>query len=63
MPWAPPWPFMPTAGRQQTIVGDATGALLRAEIDGNPADAESLGVTLAERLIEQGAGAMLETAG
>ncbi len=45
------------------LVGDATGALLRAEIDGNPADAESLGVTLAERLIEQGAGAMLETAG
>jgi hydroxymethylbilane synthase len=45
------------------LVGDAAGTLLRAEIEGDPADAESLGVALAERLIEQGAGAMLEAAG
>ncbi len=45
------------------LVGDATGTLLRAEIEGDAGGAESLGTTLAERLIEQGAGAMLEAAG
>lgn len=44
------------------LVGDATGAILRAEIEGESAGAEALGITLAERLIEQGAGAMLEAA-
>ena len=62
----------PTAGRGETapgrlhvrgLVGDASGALLRAEIEGNAADAESLGVDLAEHLIQEGAGAMLEAAG
>ena len=44
------------------LVGDATGTLLRAEIEGDPADADSLGTALAERLIEQGASAILEAA-
>ncbi len=44
------------------LVGDASGTLLRSEIEGNPADAESLGTTLAERLIQQGAAAILESA-
>ncbi|HET9476058.1 MAG TPA: hydroxymethylbilane synthase [Dehalococcoidia bacterium] len=45
------------------LVGDAAGTLLRDEIEGDAADAESLGIALAERLIELGAGAMLEAAG
>ena len=44
------------------LVGDATGTLLRSEIEGNPADADSLGIALAERLMEKGAGAMLAEA-
>ena len=59
----------PERGRPKTgrlhvrgLVGDATGTLLRAELEGDPADAESLGLTLAERLIEQGASAILEAA-
>ena len=45
------------------LVGDASGTLLRAEIEGDAADADALGIDLAERLIKQGAGAMLEAAG
>jgi hydroxymethylbilane synthase len=45
------------------LVGDAAGTLLRAELEGDAADADALGISLAERLIQQGAGAMLEAAG
>jgi len=45
------------------LVGDSTGTLLRAEIEGDSAGAETLGTTLAERLIQQGAAAILEAAG
>ncbi len=44
------------------LVGDPTGHLLRAEIKGQPADAESLGTTLAEQLLALGAAALMEVA-
>jgi hydroxymethylbilane synthase len=45
------------------LVGDASGTLLRAELEGDAADADALGIALAERLIKQGAGTLLEAAG
>ncbi len=48
--------------RLRGLVGDATGRLLRGEIEGDAADAEELGARLAERLIAEGAGALLEAA-
>ncbi|HEU5321790.1 MAG TPA: hydroxymethylbilane synthase, partial [Methylomirabilota bacterium] len=64
---APPSSFLlPSSSSERLhlrgLVGDATGTVLRAEIEGDPADAEALGISLAERLIEQGAGAILEAA-
>ncbi len=45
------------------LVADAAGGrLLRGELSGPTADAEALGVRLAEQLIEQGAAAILEAA-
>ncbi len=44
------------------VAGPAGGRLLRGEVNGPAADAEALGVRLAERLIEQGAAAILEAA-
>ena len=45
------------------LVGDASGTLLRAELEGDAADADALGIALAERLIKQGAAAILEATG
>ncbi len=63
-PRHPPYPVdqgpRPERLHVRGLVGDASGALLRDEIEGDASDAESLGITLAERLIQHGAGAMLE---
>jgi len=49
--------------RLRGLVGDpASGRLLRGEVEGPVAEAESLGVRLAEQLIEQGAASLLEMA-
>ena len=48
--------------RLRGLVADpAGGRLLRGELEGAAADAEALGVRLAETLLEQGAAALLET--
>jgi hydroxymethylbilane synthase len=44
------------------LVGDGSGQLIRGDTRGAAARAEALGAALAEQLIEQGAGAMLEGA-
>lgn len=46
--------------RLRGLVGDATGHLIRGEIDGPVAEAEQLGVRLAAQLIQRGAAALLE---
>ena len=49
--------------RARGFVSDAEGArTFRGEMSGPPGDAESLGVRLAERLLEQGAAEFVEAA-
>ena len=48
--------------RLRGLVGSADGQLLRGEMEGKTRDAEALGGRLAEQLIAQGAGALLESA-
>ena len=46
----------------RAFVGDEDGTILRGEIDGASGDADALGVRLAEQLLEEGAGTLLEAA-
>ena len=46
--------------RLQGLVGDASGeTILRAEAEGDAADAEKVGIEVAEQLLQQGAGEIL----
>jgi len=59
---SPPQASLPARLRLCGLVGDTAGVLIRGEIEGDAPDAEALGIALAERLIREGAGAMLEAA-